>query len=91
MENFEYIVQQHAARYPDMQPQDFGKLAYQSEFGPAHLSQNVDELTASLLHEWQPCPRIPPSIRPSRSATACAACTLIRTQMPHLPLLCLPN
>ena len=39
----------------------------------------------------QPCPRIPPSIRPSRSATACAACTLIRTQMPRLPLLCLPN
>ena len=56
MENFEYIVQQHAARYPDMQPQDFGKLAYQSEFGPAHLSQNVDELTASLLREWAALP-----------------------------------
>lgn len=30
-------AREHAARYPRMEPQDFGKLIYQSEFGPGHF------------------------------------------------------
>ena len=61
---FERIVRQHAARYPAMQPQDFGKLAYQSEFGPAHLAQTVDKLTALLLREWEALPADAPVLPP---------------------------
>lgn len=30
-------AKEHRERWPEMEAQDFGKLAYQSEFGPAHL------------------------------------------------------
>lgn len=35
--SFSDIVRAHAARYPQMQPQDYVKLAYQNAFGPEHL------------------------------------------------------
>lgn len=34
------ILHEQAQRYPGMTAQDFVKLAYQSEFGPAHLSES---------------------------------------------------
>ncbi len=47
--NFLTILQTHAARYPLMQPQDYAKLLYQSEFGPRHLLAAPD----NLKQEWQ--------------------------------------
>ena len=45
------IAREHWAKYPKMEPQDFAKLAYQSEFGPAHMVQSPDKVLASLLEE----------------------------------------
>ena len=36
------ILISHAAMYPDMQPQDFCKLAFQNEFGCGHLIKEKD-------------------------------------------------
>ena len=41
----------HWAKYPRMEPRDFAKLAYQSEFGPAHMAQGPDKVLAALLAE----------------------------------------
>ncbi|WP_325199712.1 uridine kinase family protein [Oscillibacter sp.] len=49
--DFLEIVKEHWARYPLMEPQDFAKLAYQSEFGPAHMVQSPDKVLAALLAE----------------------------------------
>lgn len=45
------IAGEHWARYPLMEPQDFAKLAYQSEFGPAHMVQSPDKVLPALLAE----------------------------------------
>jgi len=50
---FADIVRIHRVRYPLMQPQDFGKLAYQSEFGPAHFVTDEAAVIRFLLDEWQ--------------------------------------
>ncbi len=44
-------VRAHWARYPLMEPQDFAKLACQSEFGPAHMAESPDRVLAALLAE----------------------------------------
>ncbi|MCI8328081.1 MAG: hypothetical protein HFG02_00280 [Oscillibacter sp.] len=49
--NFLAIAREHWTRYPRMEPQDFAKLAYQSEFGPAHMVQSPDKVLSSLLME----------------------------------------
>lgn len=36
-DGFTQILKEHLRKYPLMEPQDFGKLAYQSAFGPEHL------------------------------------------------------
>ena len=45
------IAREHWAKYPQMEPQDFAKLAYQSTFGPAHMAQSPDKVLAALLAE----------------------------------------
>ncbi len=50
--SFLQILEEHAKRYPLMQPQDFGKLAYQSEFGPRHLIQDKRQAVSALVEEW---------------------------------------
>ena len=45
------IARAHWARWPAMEPQDFAKLAYQSEFGPAHMAESPDRVLAALLAE----------------------------------------
>lgn len=45
------------ARYPLMAPQDFGKLAYQSEFGPGHMVSDPALALERLLTE---CRGLPP-------------------------------
>ena len=47
------ILQFHRERYPAMQPQDFGKLAYQSEFGPEHLVSDRTAVQQALFREWE--------------------------------------
>lgn len=45
------IAREHWAKYPKMEPRDFAKLAYQSEFGPAHMVQSPDKVLSALLAE----------------------------------------
>lgn len=49
---FQRILEQHLSCYPQMLPQDLGKLAYQSEFGPEHLVSVTPDVVAYLLAEW---------------------------------------
>lgn len=51
--DFLAAAQAHWARYPAMEPQDFCKLAYQSEFGPAHMLESPDKALAALREEWK--------------------------------------
>lgn len=51
-EEFLRFVRQHAARYPQMQPQDYGKLAYQSEYGPEHLITDEAAAAQAIREEW---------------------------------------
>lgn len=55
--DFLAIAQAHRARYPLMEAQDFGKLAYQSEFGPSHLRQSgqvsQERIFAAILSEME--------------------------------------
>ena len=64
MKEFELILQQHSARYPKMEPQDYGKLAFQSEFGPEHLVTDVEAVLAYLKQEWSGLPQGCPAIAP---------------------------
>lgn len=61
---FQAILQCHRILYPGMEPQDYCKLAYQSEFGPAHLPSNPEAFFSSLTQEWSnlpaSLPRLPP-------------------------------
>lgn len=58
--DFSAILQSHAQRYPLMQPQDFGKLIYQSEFGPQHMIACPAQSLSLLQHEWQSLPKQTP-------------------------------
>lgn len=49
--DFLEIAKAHWERYPAMEPQDFCKLAFQSEFGPAHMVQSPDKVLAALMEE----------------------------------------
>jgi hypothetical protein len=53
MIEFERIAGFHRTRYPLMRPQDFGKLAYQSEYGPEHMVADERAAAARILEEWQ--------------------------------------
>ncbi|MCI2057516.1 MAG: hypothetical protein LKJ86_10325 [Oscillibacter sp.] len=53
MTTFDTILQDHQERYPLMQPQDYAKLAFQSEFGPEHLVKAEDSQPFfRLMEEW---------------------------------------
>lgn len=63
--DFAAVLAAHRARYPLMQPQDCGKLAYQAACGPAHLlASGEDEVQAQLAAEWQ---AVPPDAAPPDS------------------------
>lgn len=60
---FVSIVRAHAARYPRMEPQDYVKLAYQSEFGSEHMAASSGDVLAGLWTELRQAPetgRLPP-------------------------------
>ncbi len=46
-------VRRHSELYPLMEPQDYIKLACQSEFGPAHIITDEAKAVAELEKEWQ--------------------------------------
>lgn len=62
--DFLTIARTHAARYPLMEARDFGKLAYQSEFGPSHLRNSgqtsQERVLTALLSEEAEGPAQPP-------------------------------
>ena len=45
------VLTKHSAIYPKMQPQDYLKLAYQSEFGCAHLLNDKEQTLSCLSQE----------------------------------------
>ncbi len=53
MTEFEAVVRAHTKRYPLMRPQDYAKLAYQSEFGPEHMIADEQSAAKYILSEWQ--------------------------------------
>ncbi|MDO4582185.1 MAG: hypothetical protein Q4B96_06355 [Bacillota bacterium] len=53
---FKDILTSHQTRYPLMQPQDYGKLAYQSQFGPEHLAPDRERFLSYLRKEWAAVP-----------------------------------
>ena len=61
MREFREILRLHGARYPLMQPQDYGKLAYQAAFGPRHLVESAQTPLPRLLAEWE---RVSPTAVP---------------------------
>lgn len=54
--HFGKAVYAHQARYPLMTPQDYGKLAYQTEFGPRHMAPEPETVLSCLLREWGAVP-----------------------------------
>ena len=52
-DRFESVLEAHAARYPAMMPQDYGKLAYQHVFGPEHLVKDAQAVDRLLQEEWE--------------------------------------
>lgn len=51
------ILREHTNRYPLMEPQDYGKLIFQSEFGPEHMIADEESVRAFLLKEWEEIPQ----------------------------------
>ncbi len=49
--NFQEILKMHQKKYPLMEPQDYGKLIFQSEFGPEHMISDREAVHAYLKEE----------------------------------------
>ena len=45
------VLKEHRDRYPGMEPQDYGKLVYQSEFGPGHMVRDLPSARMMLKQE----------------------------------------
>ena len=80
MTEFELVVQEHSTRYPLMEPQDYGKLAFQSEFGPEHMVSNAESVLTWLKKEWNELPTgcsviLPESIGSGLCRFHLSACT----------------
>lgn len=65
-QSFSDILKEHEKRYPLMMPQDYGKLAYQSEFGPRHLLADETLFVLRLEKELEQLPEEPPFRSPER-------------------------
>ena len=53
MEELKQILQEHAKRYPLMQPRDAVKLIYQNEFGGGHLIRDEQSVLNYLRREYE--------------------------------------
>lgn len=47
------VFRAHACRYPLMEPRDWYKLIYQSEFGGGHLVADAEAARARFMKEWE--------------------------------------
>lgn len=56
------VLEEHRGRYPRMAPRDLVKLAYQSEFGPAHMVEEGAALLR-LESEWRSLSAVVPEER----------------------------
>ncbi len=50
--SFMEILWEHRKRYPLMEPQDYGKLIFQSVYGPEHMITDVQEVRAYMAEEF---------------------------------------
>ena len=80
------IAREHWARYPAMEPQDFAKLAYQSEFGPAHMAQSPDRVLAALLAERKEAESGPRALEPIGNGLCRFHITQALSTLSELPL-----
>ena len=55
-DEFFRILKEHATRYPQMKPQDYGKLVFQSEYGPEHLVTEKQPMISFLKEEMAELP-----------------------------------
>lgn len=81
MEEFESILRLHRERYPLMEPQDYGKLAFQSEFGPEHMVGDPAAVLDRLERERRELPEAYTAIAPEPIGNGLcrihlAACTM---------------
>ena len=53
MSDWREILALHIEKYPQMQPQDVGKLFYQRHLGPGHLIADPDKALDWLTQEWE--------------------------------------
>ncbi len=51
--NWNEILASHMARYPAMEPNDLGKLLYQSCFGPEHMLSGGEQVKERIRREWR--------------------------------------
>ncbi len=65
-DEFIRILKEHTARYPKMEKQDYGKLVFQSEYGPEHLVTEKESVLSFLQEEMAELPSdaAPPNIEP---------------------------
>jgi len=61
---FESVIARHMNRYPLMEPQDLGKLAYQSALGPGHMIPDEGWALERLREEWGQIPPNTPRRKP---------------------------
>lgn len=87
MEDFLSIAKAHWARYPLMEPQDFCKLAYQSEFGPAHMTESPDKTLAALLAERKEAGTGPLPLEPIGNGLCRIHITQALSTLSDLPLI----
>ena len=87
MKEFERILQEHKARYPQMEPQDYGKLAFQSEFGPEHLVSDIEAVLEYLKREWNSLPADAPAVLPESIGNGLCRFHLSACGEEQLPLL----
>ena len=52
MGDWQDLLALHRGKYPQMQPQDVGKLLYQRHLGPGHLIADPQKALDYLRHEW---------------------------------------
>lgn len=64
--NFLQILKKHRRKYSLMEPQDVGKLIYQSEFGPEHMVCDKGQAESSLIGEWNVLPKDSGGVLPGR-------------------------
>lgn len=55
-DRFLEVLREHTARYPKMEPQDCGKLIYQSEFGPEHMLGEKKFVLSHIREEFAALP-----------------------------------